>query len=70
VQKYVALQRAYTDGLNRELGAKLAGRGLIFNRADVATFRAKLGGGFYQKWKSQLGARAWALLEEQVGKLG
>jgi tripartite ATP-independent transporter DctP family solute receptor len=70
VQKYVALQRAYTDGLNRELGAKLAARGLVFNSADIATFRAKLGGGFYQKWKSQLGARAWALLEEQVGKLG
>ena len=70
VKKYVALQRAYTDDLNRELGTTLAGRGLIFNTADVSTFRAKLGGGFYQRWKTQLGATAWALLEAQVGKLG
>ena len=70
VQKYVALQRAYTDNLNRELGAKLAARGLVFNSADVSTFRAKLDGGFYQRWREALGAKAWSLLEGQVGKLG
>jgi TRAP-type C4-dicarboxylate transport system substrate-binding protein len=70
VQKYVALQRAYTDGLNRELGEKLAARGLVFNTADVSTFRAKLGGGFYQRWKSEFGPTAWSLLEREVGRLG
>jgi tripartite ATP-independent transporter DctP family solute receptor len=70
VKKYVALQRAYTDRLNRELEGTLAGRGMVFNTADVATFRNKLGGGFYQRWKSQFGAAAWNLLEAQVGKLG
>ncbi len=69
VQKYVALQRAYTDGLNRQLGQRLAERGMIFNDADVASFRAKLGGGFYQRWKNEFGA-AWNVLEAEVGKLG
>ena len=70
VQKYVAMQRAYTDGLNRELGEKLAARGLVFNTADVSTFRARLGGGFYQRWKSEFGPTAWSLLEREVGRLG
>jgi tripartite ATP-independent transporter DctP family solute receptor len=70
VKKYVAMQRAYTDGLNRELGDKLAARGLVFNTADVSTFRAKLGGGFYQRWKSEFGPIAWSLLEREVGRLG
>ena len=70
VRKYVAAQRAYTDDLNRQLGQRLASRGLVFNDADVASFRAKLGGGFYQRWRNEFGERAWALLEQQVGKLG
>lgn len=70
VKKFVSLQRAYTDNLNRELETKLAARGMAFNVADVSTFRAKLGGGFYQRWKSQLGATAWGLLEREVGRLG
>jgi len=70
VQKYVAAQRNYTDRLNRELQTTLAARGIVFNTADVTTFRRKLGGGFYQRWKDQFGATAWSLLEEQVGRLG
>jgi tripartite ATP-independent transporter DctP family solute receptor len=70
VKKYVAMQRAYTDELNSELQITLTARGLIFNTADIDTFRKKLGGGFYQRWKSELGPTAWSLLEDQVGKLG
>jgi len=70
VKRYVAAQRAYTDSLNRELEGKLAARGMIFNVADVATFRAKLGGGFYQRWKGEFGPTAWGILEREVGKLG
>jgi tripartite ATP-independent transporter DctP family solute receptor len=71
VKKYVAAQRAYTDKLNGDLQTRLATeRGMIFNTADVATFRAKLGGGFYQRWRETFGATAWNLLEAQVGKLG
>jgi tripartite ATP-independent transporter DctP family solute receptor len=71
VKKYVAAQRAYTDKLNQDLQTRLASeRGMIFNAADVGSFRAKLGGGFYQRWKNQLGATAWSLLEGEVGRLG
>ena len=70
VKKQVAMQRAYTDKLNRELETSLAGRGMVFNTADVATFRRKLGDGFYQRWKAQLGTTAWSLLEGEVGRLG
>jgi tripartite ATP-independent transporter DctP family solute receptor len=70
VRKHVAEQRAYTDGLNRQLQSTLTDRGMIFNTADVATFRATLGAGFYQRWKTQLGSEAWSLLEEEVGRLG
>src|SRR5258707_3508261 len=69
VKKYVAAQRAYTNDLNRQLETTLAGRGMLFNTADVTTFRGKLGGGFYQRWKGEFGPTAWSLLEEQVGRL-
>ena len=45
-------------------------RGLVFNTADGATFRRALAGGFYRRWKGELGATAWALLEKAVGPLG
>ena len=66
---HVARQRAYTDGFNRSLETKLAERGMIFNRADASTFRRALAGGFYGRWKAQLGNQAWGLLEAQVGTL-
>jgi TRAP-type transport system periplasmic protein len=71
VKKYVGQQREYTDGLNNELQTRLASeRGMIFNTADTASFRAKLGGGFYGRWRDQFGATAWSLLESEVGRLG
>ena len=68
-QKHVGRQRAYTAKLNRALERKLAQRGMQFTRPDTASFRAKLAGGFYTRWKKELGATAWAMLEAQVGKL-
>jgi tripartite ATP-independent transporter DctP family solute receptor len=71
VRKYVAAQREYTDGLNNALRDRLASeRGMIFNAADTASFRARLGRGFYGRWKDQFGATAWSLLESEVGRLG
>jgi tripartite ATP-independent transporter DctP family solute receptor len=70
VTEHVARQRAYTDDLNKQLQSKLAERGMIFNTADLASFQARLGDGFYQRWRAQLGKTAWGLLEAQVGKLG
>lgn len=70
VTKHAALQRKYTDDLNAALVPKLQERGLVFNKADVATFRARLGP-FYSRWRQHFGATAWALLEQQIGaKLG
>lgn len=70
VTKYVARQRAYTMNLNRELEVRLAQRGLVFTTADAASFRRKLGSDFYLRWKREIGAKAWSLLEAEVGTLG
>jgi tripartite ATP-independent transporter DctP family solute receptor len=66
--KFVRLQRADTASLNKELRGRLTQRGMIFNDADVGSFRAKLGP-FYARWKQSIGDRAWSLLEAHVGKL-
>ena len=68
-RKYVALQRADTDKLNDELRHDLERRGMVFNTADQASFRAVLGS-YYPRWKQHIGQRAWDLLEASVGKLG
>jgi tripartite ATP-independent transporter DctP family solute receptor len=67
--KYVKLQRADNVLLNNSLNDSLAKRGMIFNTADTAGFRAPLAD-FYKRWKERLGAKAWAMLEGHVGKLG
>jgi TRAP-type transport system periplasmic protein len=70
VKKYVALQRTAAQQLNNSLEPKLKERGMIFNVADTDSFRKKLAGGFYPRWKKELGSTAWDILEKQVGKLG
>jgi tripartite ATP-independent transporter DctP family solute receptor len=70
VKIHVARQRAYTDNANHELETTLAQRGMVFNHADVASFRARLAGGFYTRWKKEFGPTAWDLLEAEVGRLG
>jgi tripartite ATP-independent transporter DctP family solute receptor len=69
VKTYVALQRAYTDDLNSKLTTSLAQRGMIVNVADSASFRRRLDGAFYERWRQQLGRTTWSLLENEVGKL-
>ena len=66
----VAAQRRVTMGLNQSLLTTLTDRGMTFDQPDVATFKAKLAGGFYPRWKAQIGAKAWSLLEAKVGKIG
>jgi tripartite ATP-independent transporter DctP family solute receptor len=70
VAKNVDLQRVATDTLNAKLETTLKDRGMAINVADEASFRAKLKGDFYPRWKKQIGSKAWSLLEEGVGKLG
>src|SRR6185369_9540649 len=61
IRMHVGRQRAYTSALNRDLESKLAQRGMQFTRPDIVTFRAKLAGGFYARWKGELGKTAWDL---------
>ena len=70
VAKHVDLQRRATDDLNRRLETTLVERGMAINKADRASFRAKLKGDFYPRWKKQIGTKAWSLLEEGAGRLG
>ena len=67
---HVARQRAYTDRFNRELETTLAGRGMMFNTTDTASFRRALAGDFYRTWRERLGTTAWRLLEDSTGRLG
>ena len=69
VRKYVSAQRAYTNTLNNSLAEKLVERGMIANTADSGSFRRDLGPEFYRRWRAQLGATAWQLLEDEVGGL-
>jgi len=68
-QKYTRLQRSDAAGLNRKLRGELTQRGMVFNDADTASFRAPLGG-FYARWKEAIGSKATRLLEARVGRLG
>ena len=56
--------------LNASLQEELAGKGMVFNRPDLAPFRDKLRkAGFYAEWKGKYGDEAWAILEKFTGKL-
>jgi TRAP-type transport system periplasmic protein len=66
---HVRRQREEQDKLNAGLRDVFVARGIAFNDIDQAAFRARLAG-VYATWKEKLGSRCWALLEEQVGKLG
>jgi tripartite ATP-independent transporter DctP family solute receptor len=69
VATHVERQRAYTFGFNRELETRLATeRGMVFNTADAASFRAVLSGDFYRRWRRELGDTGWRLLEDAVGR--
>jgi DNA-binding ferritin-like protein (Dps family) len=55
---------------NIAAGKRLEKR-LVFNTTDVATFVEKLrDDGFYKRWRSEFGEKAWSLLENQRGPLG
>ncbi|CAN5258742.1 TRAP transporter substrate-binding protein [soil metagenome] len=69
VKHHVDRQRRHTIALNDSLVTSLQQRGMVFNTADAASFRSRLAGGFYRRWKAQLGSSVWTLLEAQVGKL-
>ncbi len=67
--RFARLQRADNEALNNTLRTRLADRGMIFNTADAASFKAMLEG-YYARWKQEIGQKTWTLLERHVGKLG
>lgn len=66
---YVRRQREEQGKLNASLRDDFVARGLVFNEVDQAAFRARLPR-VYATWKEKLGAKCWALLEAEVGRLG
>ena len=61
-------QRKDIAKLNADALGVLRSKGMIVNDADTTGFRKPLVA-FYARWKEIYGARAWSLLEAQVGKL-
>ena len=68
-KKHVARQRRHTVQLNRGLEVQLKRQGMHIEPVDQAPFRARLGAGFYARWKERCGATAWKLLQEAVGPI-
>jgi tripartite ATP-independent transporter DctP family solute receptor len=66
VPVYVQRQRQENQALNERLRKDLLARGMIFNEAETASFRARLAP-LYAKWKGIVGPRAWELLEQAGG---
>jgi TRAP-type transport system periplasmic protein len=63
-------QRADSMRLNTSLKDELIKKGLTFESADQAGFRAALSKtGFYKEWRGKFGADAWAALEAAGGSL-
>ena len=67
-KKYALQERHGVQLLNASLADKLTRRGMIFNTADVTTFKTRLQP-FYTRWRDEFGPTAWGLLEEAVGKI-
>jgi tripartite ATP-independent transporter DctP family solute receptor len=64
------LEREDTAKMDASLQAALEAKGLVFNKADTASFRDRLrSAGFYKEWREKIGEEAWSLLEGHVGKL-
>jgi TRAP-type transport system periplasmic protein len=70
-RKYVPQQRAFVQAINAGAEARLKARGMIVNRADIASFRKSLTeSGFYNDWRASCGSKAWSLMEAQTGPVG
>jgi hypothetical protein len=54
------LQRHDVEAINLAGETELARRGMIVNRADTASIRARLGD-FYARWRARFDPAVWAL---------
>lgn len=63
-------ERRDTELLTGATIDKLRRQGMIVNKVDVESFKAKLSAaGYYPRWKKEFGDEAWAALEKYAGKL-
>jgi TRAP-type C4-dicarboxylate transport system substrate-binding protein len=69
VTKYAARQRVWAQARNATLETELPSKGAIINTVDSETFKRALEANFYRRWRAELGATAWDLLEAEVGRL-
>ncbi len=68
---FVPQQRAFVQKYNEQLEVKLRQRGMIVNEVETGSFRRKLiAADFYRRWRQSVGAKAWALMEREVGSVG
>ncbi len=62
--------RADNDLVSKSERQKLLAKGMIFNDVDKASFKKKLvDAGYYQRWKTEFGTKAWDALEKYANKL-
>jgi len=69
VEAFAKRQRADIEKVNAEGESVLAECGMIVNRADAASIRAKLGD-FYARWKAKFPAATWRTLAAHADGLG
>ncbi len=63
-------QRQAVEALNTKLLEDLKGRGMRFNKPELAPFRTALSKtGFYRDWQKKFGTEAWTMLEKYAGPL-
>ena len=68
-KRHVARQRGYTVQLNEALAVSLGRKGMQVEPVRPEGFRARLGSGFYARWRERCGTSAWKLLQDAVGRL-
>jgi tripartite ATP-independent transporter DctP family solute receptor len=68
-RRHVARQREHTMRLNRALEVSLGRKGIQVEHVHAGSFRGRLGGAFYARWRERCGMTAWKLLQDAVGKL-
>lgn len=63
-------QREDVRKLNEEVAEEMKQQGMEINTLDTTPFREKLKeSGYYSTWQKKFGDEAWAVLEDNVGKL-
>src|SRR2546423_12598892 len=59
-EQFAKLQRQDVEAINLAGEAELARRGMVVNRTDTASIRARLGD-FYARWRTRFDPAIWAL---------